>query len=132
MIRRDFSARVAIMERRRILAPLCLLLLVGVVAGEKGKELQEKLQEAEEAQEFREEAFGPVVSDIISQAPPAELANGDGDVATTGTDRRSSYIAVMVAPQLTATYRYLQAIAGVILTTSVWISCLGRAVLATA
>lgn len=81
---RDFSARVAIMERRRILAPLCLLLLVGVVAGEKGKELQEKLQEAEEAQEFREEAFGPVVSDIISQAPPAELANGDGDVATTG------------------------------------------------
>mmetsp|Transcript_2774 Transcript_2774/g.6902 ORF Transcript_2774/g.6902 Transcript_2774/m.6902 type:complete len:571 (-) Transcript_2774:276-1988(-) len=65
-------------------AGLCLLLLAGGAVADSGKELQEKLQEAEEAQEFREEAYSPVVSDIIPEAPPAELANGDADVATTG------------------------------------------------
>mmetsp|Transcript_10891 Transcript_10891/g.27386 ORF Transcript_10891/g.27386 Transcript_10891/m.27386 type:complete len:86 (+) Transcript_10891:127-384(+) len=65
-------------------AALCLLLLAGGAVADSGKELQEKLQEAEEAQEFREEAYSPVVSDIIPEAPPAELANGDADVATTG------------------------------------------------
>ena len=73
------------MARTWTVAALCVLLIVSSAVGEKGKELQEKLQEAEEAQEFREEAFGPVVADIIAQAPPAELANGDADVATTGT-----------------------------------------------
>lgn len=72
------------MARSLVVVGLCVLLVAGSAAGEKGKELQEKLQEAEEAQEFREEAFGPVVAEIIAQAPPAELANGDGDVATTG------------------------------------------------
>jgi hypothetical protein len=72
------------MARTWAIAAFCLLLLAGSVAGDSGKELQEKLQEAEEAQEFREEAYSPVVSDIIPAAPPAELANGDADVATTG------------------------------------------------
>eukprot|EP00873_Tetraselmis_striata_P011681 jgi/Tetstr1/431945/TSEL_002252.t1 len=71
-------------------APLvlaALLLVAGTVppaAAASGEELAEQVAEAAEAQEYREEAAAPVVSDIIPEDAPAELNAGTGDISTTG------------------------------------------------
>lgn len=49
-----------------------------------GDELAQKVLAAAEAQDFRERPLEKVVSSVVKEAPPAELANGDGDIATTG------------------------------------------------
>mmetsp|Transcript_18814 Transcript_18814/g.52452 ORF Transcript_18814/g.52452 Transcript_18814/m.52452 type:complete len:892 (-) Transcript_18814:83-2758(-) len=73
-------------------AALKALLLIGVltafccgrVSGEEGEGLAEKVAQAAEAQEYREDAPEKVVSSIIAGAPPAVLNAGTGDVSTTG------------------------------------------------
>lgn len=49
-----------------------------------GEKLAQQVLAAAEAQDFREEAKGKVVSAVVKEAMPAELANGDADIATTG------------------------------------------------
>ncbi len=49
-----------------------------------GKQLDAAIQEAADAQQFLQPADQKVVSNEIKQAPPAALANADGDIATTG------------------------------------------------
>lgn len=44
----------------------------------------EKLKDAEDAQEFREDVPGKVEAQIVKDVPKAVLASGDGDVSTTG------------------------------------------------
>jgi len=59
-----------------------LLLTAGYAAADEAA--PEGLEDAEEAQAVGEEAPAPVVSEVIPEADPAELANGDGDLSTTG------------------------------------------------
>ena len=77
-------------------ALLCLLLLVATAVAEdhpstaekkEQEDFQAKLKDAEEAQEFKEDVTTPVEAHIVKEAPEATLANGDGDVATTGVQQ---------------------------------------------
>ena len=43
-----------------------------------------QVEDAEEAQQFGEDPIQPVEAQIVEEAPKAIVANGDGDVATTG------------------------------------------------
>jgi len=63
---------------------LCAAVTAVLVSGESGEALAEKVAEAAEAQEYREEAPQKVVSDIVKEAPAAELNAGTGDISTTG------------------------------------------------
>jgi hypothetical protein len=49
--------------------------------------LKEKIAEAEEAQEYKEEADHEVVSQLVQEVEAATLASGDADVSTTGASR---------------------------------------------
>jgi hypothetical protein len=71
---------------------LCHLLLLGLfvtlISSAEEKQvsdpvLDEKLKEAEEIQELREEA-GPVTAKLIKEAPEAALNAGTGDISTIG------------------------------------------------
>jgi len=66
---------------RKLYALLAVALVL--VAGARAEDPVEGLSEAETAQAKGQEAAAPVVSEIITEADPAELANGDGDVGTT-------------------------------------------------
>lgn len=52
-----------------------------------GEQLNEAIKEAADAQNYLQDADEKVVSKEVKQAPAAELANGAGDVATTGARR---------------------------------------------
>ena len=47
--------------------------------------LNSLIAHASDAQAFHEEGSGDVMSSIVTEAMPAALANGDGDISTTGT-----------------------------------------------
>jgi len=67
-----------------LLAALLLLSATPLSYAATGEELAEQVAEAAEAQEYREEAASPVISDIILEEPAAELNAGTGDISTTG------------------------------------------------
>lgn len=56
------------------------------------EQFQEKLAEAEQAQDYREEAPGQVVSHVVKEAAEAVLVSGTGDVSTTGWCRGPTFI----------------------------------------
>lgn len=52
--------------------------------GASGAELDEQVDEAIDAQEYKELPDQEVVAQVVTQESAAKLANSDGDVATTG------------------------------------------------
>ena len=54
------------------------------VKGASGAELDDQLDEAIDAQEYKEMPDREVVAQVVPQEAAAKLANSDGDVATTG------------------------------------------------
>ena len=58
--------------------------------GASGAQLDEQVDEAIDAQEYKELPDKEVVAQVLPQESAAKLANSDGDVATTG--KGSSYI----------------------------------------
>ena len=77
-------------RRRQCLCLLCLALLslfaFTTVRAAEGldADLKAKVDQAEEAQEFRDETSNTVEAQVIKEAPKALLANGDGDISTIG------------------------------------------------
>jgi hypothetical protein len=67
---------------------LGLVLLVRVSGEEtkplSGAELDKKVEENIEQQDYLREKGAPVIAQIIKQEPKAELASGTGDVSVTG------------------------------------------------
>lgn len=80
-----FSSQMKVTTRRSLfLLTVLAVAAVFLVAAEDGEALAEKVAEAAEAQEYREDAPQEVTSEIIKEAPPAVLNAGTGDVSTTG------------------------------------------------
>lgn len=69
---------------------MCLALLslfaFNIVRAAEGldADLKAKVEQAEEAQEFRDDTSTTVEAQVIKEAPKAVLANGDGDISTIG------------------------------------------------
>ncbi len=63
--------------------------------GASGAELDEQVDEAIDAQEYKELADQEVVAQVVTQESAAKLANSDGDVATTGMDFNPAHASSM-------------------------------------